>query len=224
MMDNIFKQQKGISGLETAIILISFVVLAGVFAYTVLSAGLFSTEKSQEAVYSGLQKAQGALGLKGSVKGVRDTLNPGGNGSLGKVNFTAALFSDGDPVDLTSAYAVDPVTGALVCSNPGSNRLQISFIDQNLTIRDCAWTAAWIGNNNGDAMLDPGEKVVISVWLHAFDGATWGPPASESPVFVGTNYLDTDHTFCLEIKPTSGSTLNIQRTTPAFLFNVVDMH
>ena len=64
---NIYKSQKGITGLETAIILIAFVVVAAVFAYTVLSAGLFSTQKSQEAVYSGLQQTQSTLELKGSV-------------------------------------------------------------------------------------------------------------------------------------------------------------
>ncbi len=61
------KKQKGITGLETAIILIAFVVVAAVFAYTVLSAGLFATQKSSEAVYSGLEEARSSLELKGSV-------------------------------------------------------------------------------------------------------------------------------------------------------------
>ncbi len=64
---NIYKAQKGITGLETAIILIAFVVVAAVFAYTVLSAGLFSTQKSQEAVYSGLAETQNTIDLKGAV-------------------------------------------------------------------------------------------------------------------------------------------------------------
>ena len=224
MIKRIYNQQRGITGLETAIILIALVVVAAVFAYTVLSAGLFSTEKSQEAVYSGLQKAQGAIVLKGSVKGVRDTLNPGANGSLGKLVFTAAVFSNNEQTDLTPAYTIDPDNGVLVNSNPGANRLQISFMDQNVTIQDCAWTLEWIGNHNGDNMLDYGEKVVISVWLHAFDGADWGPPATESSVFLGANYVDTGHTFCLELKPANGAILSVIRTTPDFLFNVVDMH
>jgi len=66
-MNRMHHNQKGITGLETAIILIAFVVVAAVFAFTVLSAGLFSTEKSKEAVYSGLKEAQSTLELKGSV-------------------------------------------------------------------------------------------------------------------------------------------------------------
>ena len=42
--------ERGITGLETAIILIAFVVVASVFAYTVLSAGIFSSQKGQEVV------------------------------------------------------------------------------------------------------------------------------------------------------------------------------
>jgi len=63
----IYRNQKGITGLETAIILIAFVVVAAVFAYTVLSAGLFSTQKSQQAVYSGLQESQSTIEVKGAV-------------------------------------------------------------------------------------------------------------------------------------------------------------
>jgi len=37
-------KQRGITGLETAIILIAFVVVASVFAFTVLSTGVFSSE------------------------------------------------------------------------------------------------------------------------------------------------------------------------------------
>ncbi len=62
-----WKRQEGITGLETAIILIAFVVVAAVFAYTVLSAGLFATQKSSEAVYSGLSEAKSSLELKGGV-------------------------------------------------------------------------------------------------------------------------------------------------------------
>jgi flagellin FlaB len=53
ILAGIRQNRKGITGLETAIILIAFVVVASVFAYTVLSAGIFSSEKGKEAIYSG---------------------------------------------------------------------------------------------------------------------------------------------------------------------------
>ena len=48
--------QRGITGLETAIVLIAFVVVASVFAFGVLSTGLISSEKSKETVLGGLEE------------------------------------------------------------------------------------------------------------------------------------------------------------------------
>jgi flagellin FlaB len=67
MLKKFLGHQKGITGLETAIILIAFVVVAAVFAYTALSAGLFSTQKGQEAVYAGLKEARSTIELRGAV-------------------------------------------------------------------------------------------------------------------------------------------------------------
>ena len=72
-MNRLLRSQRGITGLETAIILIAFVVVASVFAYTVLSAGIFSAEKGKEAVHSGLQTARSSMELVGSMKAVADT-------------------------------------------------------------------------------------------------------------------------------------------------------
>ena len=63
----IVRDQRGITGLETAIILIAFVVVASVFAYTVLSAGLFSAQKEKEAVSVGIEGASSALTISGSI-------------------------------------------------------------------------------------------------------------------------------------------------------------
>jgi flagellin FlaB len=40
------REEYGITGLETAIVLIAFVVVAAVFAFVVLSTGLFSSERA----------------------------------------------------------------------------------------------------------------------------------------------------------------------------------
>ena len=214
---NIYKAQKGITGLETAIILIAFVVVAAVFAYTVLSAGLFSTQKSQEAVYSGLKETQGTLQMMGSAVAYRGDVNIGS--TVGKVQFTVSLSSDsGDPIDLTTGYTDN---GNGVSGAAGSNKLQIAYNDQNVSVADCVWTKSYIGNNNGDNMLDPGEKAVITVWLHAENGGTWATTGSP---YLGTNNVDTYHQFTLEVKPATGATLTIQRTTPGNLDAVIDLH
>ncbi len=64
--------QKGMTGLETAIILIAFVTVASVLAYSVLSAGIFSAERGKATVYSGLAQASATMEVKGSVIGSTD--------------------------------------------------------------------------------------------------------------------------------------------------------
>lgn len=46
------RNQRGITGLETAIVLIAFVAVASVFAYTVLAAGIFSPAEERGYVES----------------------------------------------------------------------------------------------------------------------------------------------------------------------------
>jgi archaeal flagellin FlaB len=214
---NIYKEQKGITGLETAIILIAFVVVAAVFAYTVLSAGLFATQKSQEAVYNGLGEAQSTLELKGGVVAYNSTLNT--NVSIGKVEITLASGGS-DKIDLTPAYVLS--SGAPTANGTTKNRLMISYNDANVALTDVVWTVQFIGSNNSDYILDLGEKAVITIWLHSYNGTAWS--AGADGTYLGSNDVDTYHTFTLEVKPDKGASLTIQRTTPAGLTDVVDLH
>jgi PKD repeat protein len=61
--------EDGFTGLEAAIILIAFVVIASAFSYTMLSAGFFTSQKSQEVVHTGLSQASSGLLVVGEVYG-----------------------------------------------------------------------------------------------------------------------------------------------------------
>jgi len=213
----IHRGQKGITGLETAIILIAFVVVAAVFAYTVLSAGLFSTQKSQEAVYSGLEETQSTLEPRGSVVAYKGDSNI--SSTVGKVEFTVTnAMKGGEAIDLTPPYKL---TAGALGSSSLDNPTQIAFNDENTTVADCAWTLDWIGKHTDDYLLENNEKAVITVWLHSYNGTAWAAGGAD---FLGANNVDTYHTFTLEVKPPSGAVLNIERTTPAYLDTVMDLH
>jgi flagellin FlaB len=51
------RDQRGITGLETAIVLIAFVVVSSVFAFAALSTGLFTTDKAKDTIHAGLSEA-----------------------------------------------------------------------------------------------------------------------------------------------------------------------
>lgn len=97
LVRNFFKEEKGITGLETAIILIAFVTVASVLAYSVLSAGIFSAERGKETVYRGLQTAQSTLQMKGSVLGMTDNQS-----QLDDVQFDIALTMADEKVDTST--------------------------------------------------------------------------------------------------------------------------
>jgi flagellin FlaB len=234
LMKIIHRQQKGITGLETAIILIAFVVVAAVFAYTVLSAGLFSTQKSQEAVYSGLQEAQGSLEMRGDVVAYHDTVTASGTTTdygVGSVQFMVSLSSDSaDPIDLTPSYIFNS-SHALVAnlsSGKAQNVTQIAFNDSDVTIPDCAWTLDWVGANNSNNLLDPNEKALITVYFHPCTNTSgviaWTADDGSDANLLGSNTVSTYKTFTLEVKPAKGAVLTIERTTPAYLDPVIDLH
>ena len=75
MVDGCFKRtfsrfcrdRSGITGLETAIVLIAFVVVAAVFAFTVLTTGLFTSEKAKETALAGVATTSSSLTVKGNI-------------------------------------------------------------------------------------------------------------------------------------------------------------
>ncbi len=147
-----FRDDRGITGLETAIILIAFVVVAAVFAFVVLSTGLFSSERGKEAVYAGLAKTRGTMELSSSVVARSDLTN------ITTIEFDMVLAAGGDSVNL------DPTAT--------TNRTVITYIDTTTVVTSMDYTATPI-TGNANTLLEPGELIRISVDLLAA-GATVG--------------------------------------------------
>ena len=152
----VHRGQRGITGLETAIILIAFVVVATVFAFVVLTAGVFSSERGKEAVYAGLEKARGTMELRGGVV-VTATGCPAAC-AVDKIDFAVAATASGAPVPLNPS---DP-----------NNRTVIAYRDSVTVDHDVVYTVITIVGD-GDSLLEQGELMIVSI-----DRATGidGPP------------------------------------------------
>ena len=198
--------QRGITGLETAIIMIAFVVVASVFAYTVLSAGVFSSEKGKEAIHSGISQARGTMEIVGGVI-LKDTGAPTGatasDDVVDQVIFTVANALDGEAIDLTTTTDSDN-DGDLSDESGETHTTIISYVDQNQRVDDIAWTRTEVGKGDGDSLLEPGEKMQIAVNVSQLSTS-----------------LGTDTEFTLEIKPDRGSSLIIERRTPYVIDDVM---
>ncbi|WP_254059072.1 archaellin/type IV pilin N-terminal domain-containing protein [Methanogenium sp. MK-MG] len=95
-------KEEGFTGLEAAIVLIAFVVVAAVFSYVVLGAGFFTTQKSQEVVYTSVDMASSSMEIIGDVYGLNDTAGT----SLDTIRFTLGLAAGGSPVDFSTVQMV----------------------------------------------------------------------------------------------------------------------
>ncbi len=230
------KSEKGITGLETAIILIAFVVVASVFAFTVLSTGIFASERSKETVFSGLEEAKSSIEPRGSVIAYKG--NDGTNDTIYKVSFVVSNAVAGEPVDLTPPYDTDGAATDPDIVASAEYKTVISYVDQNQFLSDVPWTVSWIGNNNSDDLLEAGEKAEITVWLLTRDFATQAsdPTATggvEFYPYADTNgargmlstdtVITTNDQFTIEMKPESGAVLTVQRTAPSRLDTIMDL-
>jgi len=102
----------GFTGLEAAIVLIAFVVVAAVFSYVVLGAGFFTTQKSQETVYKGVEQATSNIQMIGQVYAT----NSGkveGNTVIKGIQFNLGLAPGAPSIDMTKMI--------IVVSQPGSS-------------------------------------------------------------------------------------------------------
>lgn len=63
------KRSRGIVGIEAAIVLIAFVVIAASMAYVVINMGFFAAQEAKSTIGKGIQEATAALEIDGFVTG-----------------------------------------------------------------------------------------------------------------------------------------------------------
>lgn len=198
MVTDLLKNEKGMTGLETAIILIAFVTVAAVFGYAVLSAGLFSAEQGKEVIYAGLNEANSNLQLTGSVVGKSDNET-----DLDTIILTVKNTPSGNSIDLT------PCDG----TSSATNRCVISLTTDDSYLNNVKWTASMLGGTAGSYLLERGKQCQITI-----DLTDLGDNKTMNSTLV------TNETFTVQIKPGTGATISVQRTLPAAMSKVMDLN
>lgn len=140
--------QKGITGLETAIVLIAFVMVASVFAYVVLSAGLFSSQKAKEAVYQGMSQTSGSVALKGNVFARMDS------GYVKEIYIPIAAVSGGNPTDFSD-------------TSTNNTKVDVAYSDSLHFFPSVNWSLTKVITVNNDNLLDENELFMVTVDLSA---------------------------------------------------------
>ncbi len=149
-MKQIMNKEEGFTGLEAAIVLIAFVVVAAVFSYVVLGAGFFTTQKSQEVVYTSVEMASSSLEVIGDVYGL-NTTDPN---NVDTIRATFGLSAGGSPVDFSTVQLVFATTESVVILNNTTPMTGGTLAAGNWTIINGA-------TEGGDLLLEGQDKFTV---------------------------------------------------------------
>lgn len=85
------------SGLEAAVVMIAFVVVAAVFGYVMLSTGFFASQRFQEVTYAGIKQSTSGAITDGLISGRYDD----SQGGLQSLSFSISVQETGQAIDLS---------------------------------------------------------------------------------------------------------------------------
>ena len=200
-MRSLFRHDDAFTGLEAAIVLIAFVVVAAVFSYVVLGAGFFTTQKSQEVVHTGVQQASSSMEIIGNVYGIASSAE-----NLQYVKFTIGNTAGGTGLDVTKmvvAYIDETTRSADVKYTTDTGDDLILELKTAATSMDGSgdekmgkWGIIEKINANDNNILEPGEQFVIGVSV---------PTESTKPYTP----------FTINLQPSVGAVFTLQKTVPA---------
>ena len=175
---------KAFTGLEAAIVLIAFVVVAAVFSYVVLGAGFFTTQKAQEAVYTAVAQSTSNIQMVGQVYGLSSD-----SSNINQIQFTIGLAPGSPVLDLTFMK--------VIFSTPST---PIKTLSYGPTASTSVFTAK--DGLNLAPTLSPQQQVqinflvdgvpkntIINMELHPAVGAALPFEKTTPPQIFGTNVL-----------------------------------
>ena len=203
---SLFRDRRGIVGIEAAIVLIAFVVIAAALAYVVINMGFFSAQKVKDTINRGVSEASSALQLDGAI--------------IGKTNSTCYLVYIVFPVKVSVGRSeVDLNANTTVVSIEGSiclldiykgviNESSVGLkedredLDEVITkiFKNSQTPSAYflIYNDDDDAVLENFEKAFLIINL-------------------GNYGLQEYDKIRIEVKPGQGAALTIDRSIPGGL-------
>ncbi|MEM0213577.1 MAG: archaellin/type IV pilin N-terminal domain-containing protein [Ignisphaera sp.] len=227
---------RGIVGIEAAIVLIAFVVVAAALAFVALNMGFYTTQRSKEVMSQGLAQASSSLEVDGTVLAYVDTsihnltcavipvrLSAGQKDvdlTPGKADIAAWVINKLGGTNLyinTTQQAVTNLTKAIIdnLGKTGTYSYNITNLCMLAGHVTNGVAVVWSPNNNGDTVLQPGEKVLVVVNFTKL---------AEDLGYTSIKGLNPYDVFKVEIKPPIGAALTVERTVPASLaYSVIDL-
>jgi len=217
-------KHRGVIGIESAIVLIAFVIVAAALAFVVLNMGFATSQKAKTSIVATLGEAGSSLQVSGKVFAWADTAA----GEIEIIGIPIKLASGGNSVNLNQTftavkYISNIVTYDDVYEGTTLSGVEESLADASITASgapesyctsdpiigaDPAVTCSYIYftvDLNSNDILDPGEHAVLAIAFRSADSPT---PLDKIK---------------LELIPPSGATLTVERQIPNISTSYVDL-
>jgi flagellin FlaB len=194
------KRTRGIVGIEAAIVLIAFIIIAAALSYVVINMGFYTTQKTKETVQTGLDESLSALQLDGVVTAKT-------NESSTEILYLLV------PAKLSAGKAsVDLKNESIIVSVYLQNATFLNIYEGVSSATDTTWDGLSstlslsdseakfaIYNGDGDSVLESNEKAFLMIRLNS----------TSADSMVG-DY----QTVKAEVRTPKGAALTIVRTAP----------
>jgi len=155
---------EGFTGLEAAIVLIAFVVVAAVFSYVVLGAGFFTTQKAQETVHTSVSQTTSAVEPSGPVS----VQSNAAGSTIENITFYLQLAAGGAGVDMSKVtYTVATSNNMVTFTNGTAHYVWVQQSNPPAA-----------NQNEHEGVLNPREMVLIRI-----------VPGSDLPIGVNTKFI-----------------------------------
>ena len=216
-------KHRGIIGIESAIVLIAFVIVAAALAFVVLNMGFATSQKAKTAIVATLGEAGSSLQVSGKVFAWADTgipaievigipikLASGGESINLNPNFTAVKFISNDVTyddvyeGTTTGGIEDSLANGMIQAVADGFCSLDPIAGAGNPASTCAFIYFTVDINNND-IFDQGEHAVLAIAFRTLDLPT---PLDKVK---------------LELIPPSGATMTVERQVPNISTNYVDL-
>jgi flagellin FlaB len=233
---------RGIIGIESAIVLIAFVIVAAALAFVVLNMGFSTTQKAKTTIVSTLSEAGSSLEVEGKVIG--SSYIPGGGLPSG-INVTSVpikIAGGGDSINLDpSITAIKYLSNQITYDdiyNGTLNALAASTYNSLQSATNAAATydilnggkivslSPFQGGSDADSNDWPFETTGFIYWTvqaNTNDILEAGEHANVAIVFAKTDLPKELDTIRIELIVASGAALTVERNIPNITTEVVDL-
>ena len=219
---------RGIIGVESAIVLIAFVIVAAALAFVVLNMGFATTQKAKTTIISSLSEASSGIAISGKVTAIANV--PADN--VNATSIPLKITSGGDSINLDNStvsikYLSNTVEydNILVATLTGTTYGNLSQAFQ-AAVDDPGITGLTDNPVNGSA--DNANTFAIIYWTVS----SQNPPNSileqGEHAVIGIGYRTQDKPIGLdkiriEVLLSSGATLTVERNIPNLTSMITDL-